>query len=279
MKEKWFTKQIREAKQTKLTRAEKQHMLAAILGEARVPSPYYFVVSDFIKNYHRQAVAFAVVFALVITTGGTSYAAASALPGEALYSIKVNVNEEIQSLVALSPDAKARVGIARTTKRLKEAEQLAGEGRLTPEAQVIIKENIKNHGNDIKENLAVLASTNSTTTAQAVVSDFRASVEAIAPTPAPDANAGSASSSSAAAADVALLKTVAVDVEADAQAVGLLSIAEELKAEIVVIEEKLAGSSTAPVAPGVAATSTDAVIPELPLIEASTTAEAVLRVQ
>jgi len=291
MKDKWLNNLIKEARQTKLTREEKQTMLSAILGGSYIPSPYQFSIPSFIHTYHRQAVALVVIFVLVVSTGGTSFAAEKALPGEVLYSIKVNVNEEIQSFVAFSPNAKARVGIERTTKRLKEAEKLAEEGRLTPEAQGIIKAKIKSHGEDIKANLAVLASSDSTTTAKSIVSDFRASVEAISPST-PIATSSELAVDSIVSKNTSDNKT---DVSADAQAIGLLSITEELKAELVIIEETLA-STTAAATPSASpptdsqegkssttATSTLPVLPTTPVasttISVSTSSSPVLRVQ
>jgi predicted aconitase with swiveling domain len=263
MKEKWLTKLIREAKRTKLTHTEKHYMLSAIMGAAKVPSPYYFVMPDFIRNYHRQAVAFVVVFALVLTSTGTSFAAESALPGEALYGIKVNVNEEIKSLVAFSADAKARVGVERTTKRLKEAEELSKQGKLTPEAQVIIKKNIKSHGDDIKKSLKVLASTNSTTTAQEVVTSLKESVASVI---------ADNTDTEATSTDTAIFASFAgeIDVTADAQAIGLTSITDELTAEIVIIQEKLSGTTTAETATPTATTTP-------PSTSSSTTLDAILR--
>src|SRR6185369_7748217 len=43
---------------------------------------------------------------LVLLGGGTSFAAQNALPGDALYSVKVNVNEQVEGLLSLSAESK-----------------------------------------------------------------------------------------------------------------------------------------------------------------------------
>jgi len=70
-----------------------------------------------------------VIIALLVG-GGTSVAAQSALPGDVLYPVKVNVNENVQGWFAVSSEAKATWNANRAENRLTEAEKLSAEGRL-----------------------------------------------------------------------------------------------------------------------------------------------------
>jgi len=81
----------------------------------------------------RYSSALAAVLILVLGTGSLSYAAESALPGEALYSVKIHVNEKVQTALAITPEAKAYWEAKRAERRVKEAKRLAETGRLTPE--------------------------------------------------------------------------------------------------------------------------------------------------
>ena len=60
------------------------------------------------------------ILALMFGGGGISYAAEGAVPGDALYPIKVSVNEEVRDLVAFSPEAKADWETRRLERRLAE---------------------------------------------------------------------------------------------------------------------------------------------------------------
>ena len=71
---------------------------------------------------------------LVVALGSGSAGAASlaqnALPGDLLYPIKVNVNEEVRAAFATTPAAKAEVAIARAETRIQEIETLEERGAI-----------------------------------------------------------------------------------------------------------------------------------------------------
>lgn len=73
------------------------------------------------------------LLALLLGTGGTSFAAQGAVPGDFLYPVKVHVNENVRSSLALGADAEARVQAKFLEERLEEAEKLAAEGKLEGE--------------------------------------------------------------------------------------------------------------------------------------------------
>lgn len=175
MKDRWLKTFIKDARKVELTAREKRAALSNILGADDIPSPYLFFLT--VVEYRHKIVATAMLVAIVVTSGGTSIAASGALPGEALYSIKVNINEEIQSFVAVTPNAKAKVGVKRTEKRLEEAKALSKEGKLNAETQAIIETNIDRHSASIKANIATLADSQATATVNELVSELNESVE------------------------------------------------------------------------------------------------------
>jgi hypothetical protein len=122
------------AHDVRLPDAARARMRARLLSHMRenpvsIPSPYRFSLSSFHLSLRGgAALALAV---LVVGAGGTAYAAGGALPGDALYAVKVSVNEPVAGALAVTPAAKAahQAGIA--TERLAEAQALAEDGRLT----------------------------------------------------------------------------------------------------------------------------------------------------
>jgi hypothetical protein len=113
---------------------------------------------------------------LVLCVGvGTSYAAEGALPGDTLYPVKINVNEQVQGALALSPQAKADWHATRVARRLEEAETLAVAGRLSGETSSAVQSEIESSSEDFNTSIAVLAKDGNDPTA---VVDAQSNLEA-----------------------------------------------------------------------------------------------------
>ncbi len=70
--------------------------------------------------------------AMVFDVGaGFAIAASRSLPGDRLYGVKVNVLEPVESTLAVTPAAQARVALHQVQRRLDEAEQLQRQDKLT----------------------------------------------------------------------------------------------------------------------------------------------------
>jgi len=83
-------------------------------------------------------------FVLVIVVGtSTSFAAEKSIPGDALYAIKVSINEPVRVALAVSPKSKATVATELVQRRLEEATQLAVEKKLTHEDSVSLAARIQ----------------------------------------------------------------------------------------------------------------------------------------
>ena len=76
--------------------------------------------------------SFAVLFMFIFGSSLT-YASEQSLPGETLYSIKVNVKEEIEIKLAGTSEKKASVEKSHIEKRLEEISTLKESGDLTEE--------------------------------------------------------------------------------------------------------------------------------------------------
>ena len=122
----------------------------------------------------------AVAFALVLCVGvGTSYAAEGAIPGDALYSVKVGVNEGVRAALATTPKAKAEWSTTVASRRLEEAETLAASGALTALTSAEIKQSLEASAKSFDDNVAVLATEDDTSSDIAdVQSGFEAALNA-----------------------------------------------------------------------------------------------------
>lgn len=78
-----------------------------------------------------RALAWALAAVVIASTGATAtYASTHALPGEALYGVKVKVLEPAETALAFSAEAKADVAVAHLERRFQEAAVLSASGKL-----------------------------------------------------------------------------------------------------------------------------------------------------
>lgn len=87
----------------------------------------------------------ATILILLALGGGVSAIAETSLPGDVLYPIKVNVNEEVRAGLAFSNEADARFDIRRAERRLEEAHKLALKGEFNAEAKSKIEASFNSH--------------------------------------------------------------------------------------------------------------------------------------
>jgi len=91
------------------------------------------------------------VLCLVATGGGVSFASNAALPGDFLYPVKVNVNEEVRSLLTFKDESKVEWEIERSERRLEEAEILEERGEFDEEVRELIADQLEEHTEFIDE--------------------------------------------------------------------------------------------------------------------------------
>jgi hypothetical protein len=105
----------------------------------------------------RTRLAGVLTLGVVFLGAGTSYAAESALPGDVLYPVKIQVNEKVAIALAPNPSARAGVVVAHTVRRLQEAETLAAQGRLTASTSAQIQSALQDTAQDFDRNVAEVA--------------------------------------------------------------------------------------------------------------------------
>lgn len=101
--------------------------------------------SFFSTLFSRHAMAFVLVGAVLTSSAGVSYAAESALPGDALYPVKTRVNEPLRGALASSPVQKAEWAMHIADERAKEAATLAAQEKLDDNTRETIAENFREH--------------------------------------------------------------------------------------------------------------------------------------
>lgn len=129
--------------------------VASVPSEVIVSEP--FKVITFNKIYFRSfAGAFAMLFII-----GVPFVAERAVPGDVLYPVKVEFNEELRSTLALSPYAKVAWETQRLERRISEARLLASEGKLTQEAETKVAEAVKTHTDAAQREIATIRESDS----------------------------------------------------------------------------------------------------------------------
>ena len=158
---KQIEKDLEKIKKIKLREDEKALIRANLIDRINgrpILSPYKFDFSPFVlvSNWNRFSLmkvgSFAVLFMFVFGSSLT-YASEQSLPGEALYSIKVNVKEEIEIKLASTPEKKANVEKTHIEKRLEEISTLKDEGNLTEENSAIVINEFKERTQDLHNSI------------------------------------------------------------------------------------------------------------------------------
>jgi len=112
--------------------------------------------TSYILIKHKPMFATIAAIVLLALGGGTSYAAENALPGEALYPVKVGINEEVRAAFAFDDEKKAEWQAERAERRLEEAEKLIEEGTLTVDIEKKLSERLEKHISKTQEKLSKL---------------------------------------------------------------------------------------------------------------------------
>ncbi len=122
-----------------------------------------------------------IIAVLIITAlagGGVSAAAESALPGDALYAVKVSVNEEVRAAFTFSAERKANWEARRAERRLEEVEKLSVENRLSADARARVEANFKVFADRVAARIADFEAREDFRAAAEVSSNFETSLNA-----------------------------------------------------------------------------------------------------
>ncbi len=133
---------------------------------------------SFLPFFRMHHVSGALVIATVLTTStfGVSFAAGDALPGDLLYGVKVNINEEVKTAFLNEADRMAWEQ-ERAKRRLVEASQLAAEGKLDDDAREQVSKLFAEHTEAVVEQVLAYEATDPVLAAEAS-SEFEESLDA-----------------------------------------------------------------------------------------------------
>lgn len=135
---------------------------AGVPGEAhKGPLNPGFISTDAIRSFIsywemyglRTGVALLV---LIFLGGGASFAAQNSLPGDILYPMRVNVNEEVKAAF-LSGTKRSAYEIQRVQNRVNEMQTLANEGKLDDKIQQKVVAGLNTSVSTAQENLTTLS--------------------------------------------------------------------------------------------------------------------------
>src|SRR3989338_8802878 len=187
-KEKQF---IKRASMLRLTREEKVSLRNEIFSymeensaRAQIASMRGFgalnrnSLRKFFGMFYRPAFAGAVMICILVFGVSFSYAAENALPGDALYPVKIYINENIRTAISVTPQAKAGWEIRQAERRLEEAEKLVSEGRLSVQASAEIAISFQSHAEQIHKNIEKFKSKGQINDAAEISSNLEASLSA-----------------------------------------------------------------------------------------------------
>jgi len=154
----FFSQFKKEAEGIRLTEREREYMRGAledaIKNRSLVESPIRITPSPYLFLHQKIVSPLAFVLLLTIVGGSTAYAAEAAIPGDVLYSVKLNLNEPVRAALAQSAEAKAEWHAEAARRRMQEAEALAARGTLTSEVKVALEANIDSHAEALEESIA-----------------------------------------------------------------------------------------------------------------------------
>lgn len=179
--EKELRKIIKGLNQIKLSSAEKERMrenlrLFITQNPARGEAPAKFNI--FPQFILRPVPIVALLGMLMLAGAGTSLAAETALPGEALYSVKVGVNEKVRAAFAVSDEAEAKLAAELAKRRVAEAAELNAKGKFTGEAEVEIESRLTKHVAKFEEKTAKLSAEGKAALVLEISSDLEAALNA-----------------------------------------------------------------------------------------------------
>ncbi len=107
--------------------------------------------------YHGLRIALSSFLFFIFVGGTVSAVADNALPGDPLYTFKLNVNEEVKGLFQKTPEEKVAYGAQRVENRVNEIKTLAESKTLTKAKQATVQKAIDSHIKDLSVDLNTLS--------------------------------------------------------------------------------------------------------------------------
>jgi hypothetical protein len=146
-------------------------------------SPSHFIsirssLYSYLSSYPRAVGGIALVLLVLVGTTGVTYASQDALPGDALYPVKVSLVEPIQGALITSPVAQANWQTELTSRRLSEAATLATEDKLSTSTQAYLADAVSEHVKNAEAEASKLSSSGNSNAAVQVRANLEANLTA-----------------------------------------------------------------------------------------------------
>ncbi len=185
-----FSEQLKkQSNQTRMSVAEKRdlterltaymeyHPLPKERAEMTVAAPTEVVSESFtlVRFNTPQVRSFLGVFTVLLIIV-VPIVAERSVPGDVLYPVKVQFNEEVRSSLSLSPYQKVEWETERLERRISEARLLASEGKLTEAVQAEVAKAVKGHSDAAQAEIAAITASDSDEGALAGIT-FNAALE------------------------------------------------------------------------------------------------------
>lgn len=187
---------VEKAKTVQLTDKERAHVFAAVSSYVKknplsepgagvmpgaVKSPFlskdFWPVISYWRIHSARSLVAVIVLVVIVVGSGTSFAAQGTLPGDLLYPVRVNFNEEVKALF-LSDKSRTTYEIERLKSRVNEAKVLAGQDRLSTKVRDEVVERVSGHLAVVKERVEDLASRGDLKMAFEISNDLESSLTA-----------------------------------------------------------------------------------------------------
>ncbi len=145
------------AKQINLSSLEKADGFDAIASHMRKNPMAQASSGSLFTWIHFHKLTASILIALIIVGtggGGVAYASQAAVPGDALYTVKVDITEPlIDAALSFDPERRAEWERRRLKRRLKEAEHLSTHKSFTPDHREHLQRRIENRMQVLQEHL------------------------------------------------------------------------------------------------------------------------------
>jgi Domain of unknown function (DUF5667) len=145
-----------------------------------VPSPYlqvFFELTQVLVPRKKLSVVLALLLVLSTLLTTSAYAAEDALPGDWLYPVKININENVERILAGDIKNKARVAVKHAITRLEEIEKLTEQGKITTKSEKKLTETLTQQSEDAERNIENLRAVGDFRTALQISSYFENSLD------------------------------------------------------------------------------------------------------
>ncbi len=168
---------LKKLKTLSLTTDERD-LLRAHAARTVITTPVMVTESFFKRGVqHGLRIALSSMMFVFFIVGGVSAVANTALPGDPLYSFKINVNEEVKGLFLKTPEEKVLWQKNRIENRVSEIQTLAESNSLTQAKQQTAEKAINSHVVALSADLTTL-SDQSPNTALTVTSSLEQTLKA-----------------------------------------------------------------------------------------------------